>query len=225
VYTFVIVRAALELIPKALWNHPAVKKWAETRRKHPSKMLLDQTLHFSAMRKLKNFENRGRADILHRALLTILDSRLSRRGLVSAIIIHTIEERYFIVKPNVRIPRHYFRFMGVMEDLLQRGVIQADNGEILMWEVASLDQILREFSISYIICLEVWGERKRIIDILQQIKVNVAIIIGAAPHENIPEKFLKMANSIIEIDSERLTTSYVLCNLIVELERYHGIVS
>lgn len=222
-YTFVLARAALELIPKSLWNHPSVRKWSKVRRKHPSRMLLDQTLHFSAIRKLEDYHNRGRADILHRALLTILDSRLNRRGLVSAVVIHTVEERFFFVRPDVRIPRHYFRFMGVMEDLLCKGVIKTKNGEILMQEAHGLEHVLEALSINYVICLEVGGKRKKIADILRQVRGNIAFIVGAAPRANVPKKLLEIADDIIEIDSQSLTTSYVLCSLVIELEQYHEI--
>mgnify|MGYP000256373983 CR=1 FL=1 len=223
-FVFILTKASLESIPKKLWNHPAVQKWAKVRRKHPSKMILDQTLHFSAIRQLEDYQNRGRVDILHRALLTILDSKLNKKGYIKAIVIHTTQDKYYIVNPEARLPRHYFRFLGIMEDLLQKGKIETPEGKTLIGQANSIEDVTKKHNIAYTICLETKGKHKRIAEVIpKQPQGNIGIIVGALPHGDIPQKFLETANEIISIGTEPLTTSYVLCRTIIELEQILGI--
>ena len=169
-FVFILTKASIEPIPKKLWDHPAVQKWARVRRKHPSKMILDQAFHFSAIRKLKDYQNRGRVDILHRALLTILDSKLNKKGYIDAIVIHTIQDKYFIVNPEARLPRHYLRFLGLMEDLLRKGKIETSEGKILIDQANNIEDIAKKHNITYMVCLETRGKQKRIAEAIPKPK-------------------------------------------------------
>lgn len=75
----------------------------------------------------KNNRNPGdyRPDIVHQALLTILDSPLNKAGKVQAVYVQTEKGVLFEVKPCVRIPRTFKRFAGIMLQLLQKLSISA----------------------------------------------------------------------------------------------------
>ncbi|KAF8023843.1 hypothetical protein BT93_F1122 [Corymbia citriodora subsp. variegata] len=66
-----------------------------------------------------------RPDIVHQALLSILDSPLNKAGKVRAVYVRTEKGVLFEVKPHVRIPRTYKRFSGIMLQLLQKLSITA----------------------------------------------------------------------------------------------------
>ncbi|KAI4319633.1 hypothetical protein MLD38_033211 [Melastoma candidum] len=66
-----------------------------------------------------------RPDIVHQALLAILDSPLNKAGKVRAVYVRTEKGVLFEVKPHVRIPRTYKRFAGIMLQLLQKLSINA----------------------------------------------------------------------------------------------------
>ncbi|KAK4783852.1 hypothetical protein SAY86_018220 [Trapa natans] len=66
-----------------------------------------------------------RPDIIHQALLSILDSPLNKAGKVRAVYVKTERGVLFEVKPHVRIPRTYKRFSGIMLQLLQKLSINA----------------------------------------------------------------------------------------------------
>ncbi|XP_048127457.1 ribosomal RNA small subunit methyltransferase NEP1-like [Rhodamnia argentea] len=66
-----------------------------------------------------------RPDIVHQALLAILDSPLNKAGKVRAVYVRTERGVLFEVKPHVRIPRTYKRFSGIMLQLLQKLSITA----------------------------------------------------------------------------------------------------
>jgi len=69
-----------------------------------------------------------RPDICHQALLTILDSPLNKAGKVRAVYVHTKKNVLFQVHTQVRLPRTFRRFSGLMTQLLQKLSIRATNG-------------------------------------------------------------------------------------------------
>ncbi|BEP18064.1 16S rRNA methyltransferase [Pyrofollis japonicus] len=129
--SLVIAEAALELVPRELWGHPAVYKSARKRRKRPGEILLDRSLHHQAMQKLPSAHRRGRPDIVHIELLEALESPLARRNLIH-VYIHTINDYAIFIKNNIRLPRNYNRFIGLIEQLFAEGQVPPGSEDPLM---------------------------------------------------------------------------------------------
>lgn len=69
-----------------------------------------------------------RPDICHQALLAILDSPLAKAGRLKGLYVHTAKNVLIQVNPQVRLPRTFRRFCGLMVQLLQKLSIRATNG-------------------------------------------------------------------------------------------------
>mmetsp|Transcript_19402 Transcript_19402/g.37160 ORF Transcript_19402/g.37160 Transcript_19402/m.37160 type:complete len:222 (+) Transcript_19402:58-723(+) len=91
-------------------------------------VLLNSDDHANFLRKHKKDPNVYRPDILHQALLSILDSPLNKAGRVKAIYVSTTKNVLFSVNPSIRIPRTFRRFCGLMVQLLQKLSIRSSNG-------------------------------------------------------------------------------------------------
>ena len=100
ILNIVLARSALETIPEEIVNHPSVKKWAERRRKDPRKLLLDMSYHYAAMRELKDWNKRGRPDIVHITLLNLLGSPLNNEGLLR-VYVHTLNDYIITINPEI----------------------------------------------------------------------------------------------------------------------------
>jgi rRNA small subunit pseudouridine methyltransferase Nep1 len=61
-------------------------------------------------------------------LLTVLDSPLNKAGKVKGIFVHTAKNVLIQINPQVRLPRTFRRFCGLMVQLLQKLSIRATNG-------------------------------------------------------------------------------------------------
>ncbi|KAI4970351.1 ribosomal RNA small subunit methyltransferase nep-1-like [Hordeum vulgare subsp. vulgare] len=66
-----------------------------------------------------------RPDIIYQALLAVLDSPLTKAGRLQAVYVRTEKGVLFEVSPNVRLPRTFKRFCGLMSQLLQKLSIAA----------------------------------------------------------------------------------------------------
>ncbi|XWS59019.1 hypothetical protein CRYUN_Cryun08bG0084900 [Craigia yunnanensis] len=79
-----------------------------------SYQLLNSDDHANFLRKNKKNPADYRPDIVHQALLAILDSPVNKAGRLQAVYVRTEKGVLFEVKPHVRIPRTYKRFSGII---------------------------------------------------------------------------------------------------------------
>jgi rRNA small subunit pseudouridine methyltransferase Nep1 len=123
--SLVLAETALELVPKELSRHTSVRNHALRLEKKSSEILLDRSFHHSAMisGKIKLAWKRGRPDIAHFALLEALSTPLYLEGLLD-VYIHTIDNKVIKVGPDLRVPKSYFRFEGVIMKLFKEKTIR-----------------------------------------------------------------------------------------------------
>lgn len=90
--------------------------------------LLNCDDHANFLRKHKREPSLFRPDIVHQALLAILDSPLNKAGRLKGLYVLTDKKVLIQVNPHIRIPRTFKRFCGLMVQLLQKLSIRASNG-------------------------------------------------------------------------------------------------
>ena len=130
--TIILAESSLELIPKKLHKHPAVISYSKKFKKDPAKTLLDNSWHFAAMKGLDNEIKRGRPDIVHLTLLSICTTPAfyDRRVTVQ---VHTINNKVINISNDIRLPKSYHRFQGLMEQLFTEKRIRSTyDPQILM---------------------------------------------------------------------------------------------
>ncbi|WP_457612145.1 16S rRNA (pseudouridine(914)-N(1))-methyltransferase Nep1 [Methanocaldococcus sp.] len=142
-YNIILANSALELIPKE------IKKIRSKVYKYD---ILDSNYYYRFMNKLKDKERRGRPDIVHISLLTILDSPINHEGLLN-IYVHTYDNKVLYINPKTRLPRNYFRFLGVIEK-----VLKYNNNSLIKMEEKSLETLLNEINAKKIALLTKRGE-------------------------------------------------------------------
>ncbi|XP_020573612.1 ribosomal RNA small subunit methyltransferase nep-1 [Phalaenopsis equestris] len=87
--------------------------------------LLNSDEHANFLKKQGKDPSEYRPDIVHQAILAILDSPLTKAGRLQALYIHSTRNAIIEVKPHVRIPRTFRRFCGLMVQLLEKQKITA----------------------------------------------------------------------------------------------------
>ena len=60
--SLILAESSLELVPTELQNHPSVLSHSKKMQKNASKILLDNSWHFAAMKNIENEIKRGRPD-------------------------------------------------------------------------------------------------------------------------------------------------------------------
>lgn len=130
VLRIILADAEVELAPAEIAGHPAVRKDAQSQGKRPGEILLDQNQHGPAMARLEDGKRRGRPDIVHYTLLTLLESPLAKEGRLE-VAIHTRDSLLIHVRPDTRLPRGEARFQGLLGKVLREG--RSHDKDPLLW--------------------------------------------------------------------------------------------
>lgn len=216
----IVAEAALETIPEKLWSHPAVQKHSKLRGKPSRFLLLDRSLHHSAMKDLKQSLKRGRPDIVHFALLEALGSPLNKESKLH-IYVHTFKNYVISVNPKTRLPRSYSQFLGLMEQLFQAGRVPPKGEALLSIEHKTLSQLIREVKPSQVIAFSRIGVRKTLEETVHGLsgEKRPAVFVGGFPHGHFANSTVKLADEVVCIDPEMLETWTVVSRLVYEYER------
>lgn len=213
----VFLETPLETVPEEIINHPSIIADAKRRGKHPSEILLDDSKHHAAMKKLENREKRGRPDILHYSILLFMDSPVKNDF---EIFVHTVNNEIIRVDNSTRLPRNYNRFVGLMEDLFRKRVIRA--GERKLLEITSL-RLHDIFKNREVVILREKGELGE--SLLKSVMKtgNFVIGVGCFPHGDFSESTLDTLVSsgakFVTLGTVPYTTLYVTSRIICIYER------
>jgi rRNA small subunit pseudouridine methyltransferase Nep1 len=128
----VIAETALETIPLEIFQHASLKKIRDSGKK-PTQILLDRTFHHFAIlsSNLKQDYKRARPDILHVILLNVLATPLFKNNQLK-VFVHTINNQVIKIGDNLRIPKSYSRFEGLILDLFKNKKIKSKDGCLLL---------------------------------------------------------------------------------------------
>jgi len=219
--TLALVESALETIPKSLWEHGSIQKYAQLRRRHPRFIVLDRSYHHSAMKTLELGEKRGRPDIVHFALLEALGAPLNKERLLQ-VYVHTFNDCVISVNPETRLPRNYNRFVSLMEQLFEFGQIPPKGAEkpLLTLRQQTLTQLMRKIQPSYILALSRIGKPETLEASVSKLteEKRPVVIVGGFPHGHFSKATAKLANNMVCIDREMLETWTVVSRVIYEFE-------
>ena len=219
-----LVECGLEIIPKTLRNHPAVKK--NIIEHNYSSQLLDNALHHSAMTKLPDFRKRGRPDILHACLLNILGSPANKAGSIK-LYIHTIHDRIFEFNPEIKITRNFNRFKGLMAKVLIDGNVQVNSTFLITELNHDLNKFILSFQESNIILCTSKG--KILSDYSELFKSkrafkNHLVIIGGFQKGYFNNNFTKFDANRISISKYSLDAWIVASKIVNLYEISYGII-
>ncbi len=213
----VVVEAAIELVPKSIRDHPAVRAYAARRGKKPEEVLLDRSYHHAAMRKLKEAEQRGRPDITHFILLEALGSPLNKRGLLE-VYVQTRSGHVIWINPETRLPRVYERFKGLIEKLYKEPVVEADGKTLLKLEEKSLTELIKEVNPDIRILLSEKGKLmnwSRFGEFLVS-KRKPLVMVGGFPRGDFHDETLQNADEVISIWPEALE-AWVIASRVISI--------
>ncbi len=172
------------------------------------------------MNNLPEKNKRGRPDIIHTALLLALGTRLNKQGYLQ-IYVHTRNDEIITINPEVRIPRNYNRFVGLMEQLFEVKTIPPPTERpLLALTSQTLEDLLHHLEPDLILLFTETAPiiNKETIQNLLSEKLKVAILIGGFPHSDFSERIYKIPAIKVSIYSEPLDTLVILSYILLLIE-------
>ncbi len=218
---FVIVEAALELVPREISNHPVIVSYARKRGKRPTQVLLDRSYHHAAMFNLEKAWKRGRPDITHFTLLEVLGSPLNKSNYVETYI-QTQSGHILYINPATRLPRIYDRFKGLIEKLYRNPVVESDGQVLLKLEKGSLRDLVERLKPDVKFLLSEDGLKLKWSEIAEKIMSyeKPMIMLGGFPRGDFEDETKNIADVAVSIWSQPLE-AWVAASRILTIIEYH----
>ena len=175
--SLIISESALELVPFELEDHPSVISHARKLGKYSSEILLDNSWHFAAMKGIKNEIKRGRPDLVHFSILEATTIPLYLKNKLN-LFVHTIDDKVIFIGENVRLPKSYHRFSGLLEKLYQEKQIVTNNDVLLEIKDQSFSELIDEINPTKVIGFSTKGISSSYEKIAAEISDNSCLVIG-----------------------------------------------
>ena len=226
--SLIIAEASIETVPKQIASHPAVKNHAQKLGKNPREILLDRSYHHAAMLRagLESYWKRGRPDIIHFALMEALSTPLFLKSMLK-VYIHTVNDKVILIGDNLRIPKSYFRFEGIMMNLFKEKVIKSADGNNILLELH--DNITFEEFIKNgvrpdkLIGLSSNGVQSTAEEIVSRNIIkndhHFAFVIGGFPRGHFSDDTSKMFSCSYSIGEFKLEAHTVIARILYECEK------
>ena len=212
----ILLECALELVPAELTSLKEVQRFAAFRGRRPQDILLDQTHHGRSMTRLPDAERRGRPDIVFISLMSMLESPLCKAGLLT-IHLHLRDDRIIEISPEVRLPRNYDRFVGLVEQLLATGSVPPEGPSLMKVVRKTLPDFMSELTEGHegalsILAIES-GKATSINDLgfLLPSTPSVPVVfgVGAFPHGDFNDSTPRLFANHISLDKDVMMAWHV----------------
>jgi len=227
--TLVFVEAAIQRVPDEIKSHPQITRYASKRRRSPDEILLDRSFHHSAMKQLSRTrgnlpEKMGRPDIIHNALLQVLETPLNWANYLK-VMIHTQDGQLITINPKIRLPKNYTRFTGLIEQLFNQKRVPLDGEPLLTMDEVSLERSLARAAPSRVIGLTRLGKPELLRNVANDITKdpNPTVFIGAFPRGHFTEETNQLMSETYSVDKHPLDTWIVAGRFVYDLEWSIGI--
>lgn len=216
--TLIVADAELETVPEKMWSDPPLRKYAKKKGKPVREVLLDSNYMHTSIEKYfpGQSSRRGRPDIIHILLLVALESILNRNGELR-IFIHTRNDLCITVNSEVRLPKAYNRFSGLIESLMKNGEIVGDGKTLLKVAPQTIEETVREHGKGELVVLSPTGEEEKMGDIIRS-KEDYTVVIGGFSEGDFISDVYSLARAY-SIFKEELTIWSVASELICQYER------
>ncbi|UCD91848.1 MAG: 16S rRNA methyltransferase [Methanobacteriota archaeon] len=214
----ILADTELELVPEELASHPSIVKNAKKRGKSPSKILLDISLHRSAFGDSPEVERRGRPDIPYIVLALCLDSIANAERKLTTLI-HTRNDELIEISPRLRLPKRYNRFVGLMEDLFEKGAVPEGKPLLTITRNMTLEKVIEKCSPETTICLSPDGEPGDLIPLFNEVKKPFTCIIGGFPEGDYTSPAKELSDRVVSISPHLLKVWTVASNILVSYEQ------
>jgi rRNA small subunit pseudouridine methyltransferase Nep1 len=186
----------------------------------PSEILLDRSYHHAAMLKLEGNSKRGRPDIIHFALMEALSTPLFLKGMLR-VYVHTINDKLITIAENLRIPKSYFRFEGLMISLFRDNVVKSDEGKVLLEisdaTLAGLLDIIKPGMVVGLSTTGVQGTAENVVT--EHLAEDCVFVIGGFPRGHFSDNTTQFLNLTYSISDMGLEAHVVIARILYECEK------
>lgn len=216
--SLVIAESALELVPLELQRHNAIVSSARRFNKKPSEILLDISWHFGAMKGIKNEIKRGRPDLVHFSLLEACSIPLYFENKLE-VFVHTIDDKVISIGQNVRLPKSYHRFIGLVEKLYATGKIKESDSTLLEMQEMNFGNLIKKINPKQTIALSSKGIKSSYQKLADEMEDGICIVIGGFSKGQFLDQNKIYFDKTVSVDKTPLEAHIIISRVLYEYEK------
>ncbi len=216
--SLIIAESSLELVPQELRRHQSVTNHARKVGKYPSELLLDNSWHFAAMKGMENELKRGRPDIIHFCLLEATSIPLFFENKIQ-VYVHTLDDHVITISPDIRLPKSYHRFVGLIEKLYKEKRISTQDDTLLEIKKMSFSELIDEIEPSNVYGLSSEGEKSSYQKFASILDDDSCIVIGGFQKGDFSKQVKERIDKLFQVDSIPLEAHVIVSRILYECEK------
>jgi len=216
--SLIIAEAALETVPRSIAKHSSVVKHASKIGKPVGEVLLDRSYHHGAMLKLKDAWRRGRPDLVHFALLEATSTPLYQKDMLR-VYVHTVANKVIFLNENVRLPKSYFRFEDLMEELFKNRKVRSNSDVLIELKDMDFCELVGKLRPRKIIGLSRVGVKSSAEEVSKMVNSDTAIVVGGFPRGHFSNNVSRKINYTYSISDLALEAHVVIARILYECEK------
>jgi len=214
----ILAESGLELVPSNLQKHVSVISHAHKLRKDPSKILLDNSWHFAAMKGIKDEIKRGRPDLVHFCILEATTIPLYKKNKIK-IYIHTTDDKVIYFGDNVNIPKSYHRFEGLMEKLFLEKTIEANGNVLLKIKEKSFSDLIDEIKPSKVVGFSTKGKKNSYENTVLEMPEDCCLVVGGYQKGHFSDMVQRRIDQLVSIGDSSFEAHVVVARILYEYEK------
>ena len=216
--SLIIAESALELVPVELQRHSSVISYARKLNKKPSEILLDTSWHFGATKGIKNELKRGRPDLIHFSLLEACSIPLYFENKLN-VFVHTIDDKVILVGQNVRLPKSYHRFVGLIEKLYSEKEVGDNSKKLLELKNMTFSDLIKKIDPKQVIALSSEGIKSNYQQLSKEINDKTCLVVGGFQKGEFSDKIKKCFDKVVSVDANPLEAHIIISRVLYEYEK------
>ncbi|MDC0193565.1 ribosome biogenesis protein [Candidatus Nitrosopelagicus sp.] len=216
--TLILTQSSLEIVPSEIQNHPSVTSYCKRNKKKSSEVLLDNSWHFAAMKGISNEIKRGRPDIIHLALLAICSTPLYQQKKIK-VFVHTINNQVITLGDQIRLPKSYHRFQGIIEKLFKEKKIELSDLKLMELQSMTFEELLNKIKPEKVVGFSTEGKNSTFEESAKTITDNTCIVVGGFQKGHFEENIKNKFDQIEKLSQNSLETHVILSRIIYEYEK------
>tara|TARA_B110000014_G_scaffold220107_1_gene175993 strand:+ start:113 stop:781 length:669 start_codon:yes stop_codon:yes gene_type:complete len=216
--TLILTQSSLEIVPSEIQNHPSVTSYCKRNKKKSSEVLLDNSWHFAAMKGISNEIKRGRPDIIHLALLAICSTPLYQQKKIK-VFVHTINNQVITLGDQIRLPKSYHRFQGIIEKLFKEKKIELSDLKLMELQSMTFEELLNKIKPEKLVGFSTEGKNSTFEESAKTITDNTCIVVGGFQKGHFEENIKNKFDQIEKLSQNSLETHVILSRIIYEYEK------
>ena len=216
--SLILAEASLEIVPSEIQNYPSVTSYCKRNKKKSSEVLLDNSWHFAAMKGISNEIKRGRPDIIHLALLAICSTPLYQQKKIK-VFVHTINNQVITLGDQIRLPKSYHRFQGIIEKLFKEKKIELSDLKLMELQSMTFEELLNKIKPEKVVGFSTEGKNSTFEESAKTITDNTCIVVGGFQKGHFEENIKNKFDQIEKLSQNSLETHVILSRIIYEYEK------